>query len=403
LIRPHQILRPKCPYCGKLFLLANTPFACQSSPDLCQPTRDQIYATARGLSQVPLRPRVTQAPDRAERVSRFVKGPRMKRVVGSIGSVASALVPLAAVSCEGCGAQTRQRLCPHCSEELPDNVGTHDSFRVAVIGPPQSGKSHFIAAQAEYLERLLGPNLGMSIRPLGRTRLRVSNYFHRRIFDEQRVLPPTPRLAVSQEPSDPLVFELMVQQAGFAINLVYFDVSGEDCLDEAVLLRNGRHILDADAFIMAMPVNRTEATDIFANSTRRVFETLVAAAILSGRSAAALASTPFVVALTKVDRLAARGRLDSRLTDGVRHKGKVSTNFLRSANDLGRQLLASDPEGARLLQMLDLRLKRLACFPVSSLGADPDESGHIEMPHPHRIEEPLLWLLMASRLMRAEP
>lgn len=312
-------------------------------------------------------------------------------------------MPADAISCGGCGALSRQRLCPECHGELPDNVQTHESFRVAIVGPPQAGKSHLIAAQAEYLERILGPSLGVSVRPLGRTRRLVSERFHQRVCEERHTLAPTQRLMVSQEARDPLVFELTAERIGLAVNLVTFDISGEDCLEESALLRSGRHILDADAFMLLAPASPPETEALFDASVRWAFDTLVAAAAGSRRSGAELASTPFALVLTKVDRLAARGALDPRLTDGVRHEGVLSAGRLRTASDLAREMLARDEDGALLLQALDQRLKKLGCFAVSSLGADADEFGRLELHQPHRVEEPLLWLLAAARLVKVEP
>ena len=52
-----------------------------------------------------------------------------------------------------------------------------------------------------------------------------------------------------------------------------------------------------------------------------------------------------------------------------------------------------------LLSQLNMNYKTYALFAVSALGNTPDELGHIMYPIPHRIEDPLLWILYNLRII----
>jgi hypothetical protein len=396
------ILRPRCPACGKYLFLPQAPFACQSSSEICAPLSDPVYASERGLVAAPRRSRLTPPLDRLQSWRRkYSATPWLVRLLSVVSAMMDVLVPIAEVNCVGCGRPTRQRVCPHCHDELPDNIGTHDNLRIAIIGPPGAGKSHLLAAQAECLERLLGASLGMTVRPVGRTRQSLVNQARRRVFEQRRTLAPTHRLAIAQDVRDPLVYELTAERLGLMANLVLFDLSGEDCLDEKALVGNGRHIVDADAFLVLTPANPLDVADPIDSRTRDVIDTLFAAAARCGRPLNKLSRAPVALVVSKTDRLAARGVLDPRLSDGVRYQDRVRSDLLTSTMEHSRETLMKSETGALLVQSLELRFRNVGCFVVSGLGTEPDSSGHIVAVNPHRVEEPLLWLLKMSGLMRA--
>lgn len=400
-MRIHRILRPRCPSCGKPFLLAETPFACEASAEVCTPQPDAIYASARGLIEAPRRQRVTPPPRRAEVLLQKIRAPWARSAFSAAGAVFDTLAPAGEAKCAGCGCSTRQRLCPHCHDGLPDNIETHGCFRVVLIGPPGSGKTHLLAAQSEFLERVLGRRLGMTMRPIGRTRSVALDRFRQHVFEQRRALPPTPRLSDGPDVRDPFLFELTCERLGLRVNLVLFDISGHDWMDEAALVQGARHIFSADAFLLAAPASDAADGDLIDRRTRDAFDTFLAAAARCGHAPEALAQRPLALVITKADRLAMRNELDPRLTDGVHYDGDVSAENLRMTIASSRGTIQRSDFGSLLAHVLEQRAHRVGFFAVASLGSDPDGAGRIASLNPHRVEEPLLWLFSAAGYMRA--
>ncbi|WP_390633828.1 hypothetical protein [Oryzibacter oryziterrae] len=200
---------------------------------------------------------------------------------------------------------------------------------------------------------------------------------------------------------EPLVYELTAERYGLAVNLVLFDPSGEDCLDEKALVNHGRQIIDVDAFLIVAPANQPDAADTIDGRTRDVIETLIAAASRCGRPLRRLSHVPVALVIGKIDRLAVRGLLDPRLSDGVRHQDRVRFDLLDATMEHSRETLMKSEVGLELVQTLERRFRKVGCFAVSGLGVEPDADGHVVIVSPHRVEEPFLWLLKASGLVRA--
>lgn len=55
------------------------------------------------------------------------------------------------------------------------------------------------------------------------------------------------------------------------------------------------------------------------------------------------------------------------------------------------------------LKQLKMNYMNYSCFAVSALGMhnNPDGNGRINCPHPHRIEDPLLWIIMKQKIIKA--
>ncbi|WP_106399172.1 TRAFAC clade GTPase domain-containing protein [Actinocorallia populi] len=319
-----------------------------------------------------------------------------------LGTQAGAVLPPvfagrgARASCPDCGRESGRRVCPECHHELAPAYCDTPGRIVALVGAKNAGKSTYVAVLLHELRNRVGTELGTSLVACDdRTIERYKRDFARPLFDQQRLLPMTPSAVTA--PREPLVFSLSRRVRGRftsrteALTLVLFDTAGEDLRSREVRDLHLKYLEAADAIIfLADPLELTggaadsEPLDVLARVTEPLRQRY-------GLAPKDRLRVPAAMVLTKIDALELPRQSALRR---ARHRAGALDADDRAAADAEVRALLHGWGSGDLDRYLDQNYAEYQLFGVSALGgapsADKVAAGGVR---PHRVEDPLLWLL----------
>ena len=274
---------------------------------------------------------------------------------------------------------------------------------MALIGTKASGKSHFIAVVLHELEHRIGPSFGGSLMLLDdATRRRVDDDLKPRLYDAGVVLPATSSVVTSRAVSEPLVSRLTLGRDTHS-NLVFFDAAGEDLESLEILEREGRYITQSDGLVLLVdPLQIQAVRDDLEGSielppvSADVYQMIgrLAGLIREARGIPAKKpiEVPLAIAISKIDTL--RGLLSD--THPVftlpAHNGRFDAAIARSISESLRAETVAWL-GERVDTFLKSEFAHVAYFGVSALGENPVGGRLRNGVSPHRVEDPILWML----------
>lgn len=326
------------------------------------------------------------------------------------------------------------RECPRCRNLLPYRFELDTCFSIAMVGDAFSGKSHYLAA---LLHQLMGDEILQQekvrvrlwpINPLAKTRWKE---FHETLFENHGSLPGTARFAFATEKElaenysvrEPLIFRMeigyLAENVDSAINLVFYDISGEDIASETVIPLYGWPILEAQAIIYFADTLNMErvldelsklpdthpqlesASDMIKNKKRtRPHELLECILPVFKRynrlDARGKVNTPVAIMLSKsdiLDTIARRNKFGSaRFLQPGLSNGLVDLEDLRIVDSDVRTFLGQFGETG-LIQDREYYFTTASFFATSATGCAP-ENNHYASIKSRRCLDPLLWLLL---------
>ena len=322
-------------------------------------------------------------------------------------------------SCPGCGQPLSRRSCPECHALLPLGYCDQPSRIIALFGAIESGKSVFVTVLVTELRRWLHRELGVSMGAGDDyTARRYAELWDTLYGNERRTPDKTPEAAGPAQVR-PLVFTLSIPRTRWGrelherVTLVFFDTAGEDMSDEVRLSKYGAYLRVASGIVFVVDpgeftradrdlitpgIPRSDPGKTMGEQTikqltnwRREFQ--------NGEKAAL--AVPACLVVTKIDRLAASLSKDLVLQQVPQHRRGLNQADQEAVHDEVKGLLAY--WGSQLGQ-LESQYRRFACFAVSALGnstvLETDHRIGRPRPHvhpggvrPHRVIDPLLWLL----------
>ncbi|MFD0547235.1 hypothetical protein ACFQ1B_34700 [Streptomyces mexicanus] len=316
--------------------------------------------------------------------------------------------PLAGTAvCGGCGRATTRLCCTACGNRLPEGYLRTPGRLVALAGPVGSGKSTYIGVLVHELLHGLGAELDAALVPCDDdTMADYHERYERHLYDARHTVPKT----AEHDGGRPLVHRLARTRRGRwgrrheeVLTLVFLDTAGEHFASQERLETELRYLAAADAVIVLVdpldlpgaPLKDPGADGAPGRSGEVLVRVLNHLRSAHGVGGADKLRIPVAVALTKADLLWPHLPENSAL-HRTRRPGPVF-----DADDR----LAVHTELRALLRrwhehQLDLRLERLCAdhqlFALSTLGTPPlagGALGHGGLVRPHRVEDPLLWLL----------
>lgn len=281
---------------------------------------------------------------------------------------------------------------------------------LAVVGASGSSKSHFLPGMIweTSLMRTLSP-LGVTLRP-GQFTSSQLNYHVRQLYEEKRILPPTPPDAVA----GPFGYRLSIngQDEDIRYSLLLFDVGGEALSSIAriseqaafVLLAKGIVVLIDPHGVVSTLFDTTGVSDartldrerIIASAQVRDSITIVAD-VLEELWSVPMRQVPipvcFVVA--KADSLNWSydwGVETSRVVGGAREGRELRELLLESSDRVKNQF--ADFGGGLIVEEIDERFSReLVRFSAASVTSEMPEDGGWNSPVPVGISLTLLHVL----------
>ena len=378
-------LKTQCPFCGEEFNLSDALFFCSAHNDMSPPAGS--YPEAANGRYFPAEQR--RLPEIIKQSWGRFKLP--DPLIAHVERGLTVAMPVRSARCQ-CKRETAVRTCPHCRARLTANAETVRPLIVGLLGPSRVGKSHYIVAAVDLMRRGLAAELGIGWKPVGDTEGEYHRRFYKRVYEERWLLSNTPRLSVTAEARVPLIYELTFDSNARASNLALYDIAGYDAAREANLAKEARHLLAARGFMLFVGFVHSQAgVDQLNAEIITPFKALAGAlkARAGGRNRHAV---PLAVVVTKADILAAKGMLPERLAQAVSHTREVRMEEIEEASRLTRTMIAGWPVARDLPAMIEAQFANVRYFTVSSLGF-PAVKGQLETLQPHRVEEPLLWLV----------
>lgn len=318
--------------------------------------------------------------------------------------------------CPSCHGRTGIRLCPNCHSILPASF-TPASPMFGIVGVRGCGKTVMLSVLAGELTTSVGRRFDAAIDTVGRSALldRLAKVRGQLDVGGSLVLPPQTD-AFSRRETVPAVFEWQmdrrraIRTGGVSTILSFYDTSGEDLatLDRA---REQHYLAATDGLVLlldpfGLPANRDLALSrgVSPESLRDAPIQVLTAITTMLREAGRLKqgkkiTRPLAVVLAKIDAFYPEVPPD----DPIR---RVPTNRPvfdeQESLDLHHHIesLVAKWGGDDLLRHLRLNYTNYRFFVASALGAEPAsyEQGRASNKglRPHRVAEPLLWL-MADR------
>ena len=329
---------------------------------------------------------------------------------------------------------TEVRLCPYCHNTLPTGYGARDTLLISILGDARSGKSVYLTMLINELEN--NPDLASKLTFIGDTRVRdiFTEQYQTPLLKEHKLISSTKRKKIP-----PFAFNFWYQYKGpdgevleNNLDIIFYDIAGEDLRDEAAIRQNGFNIRDSAGLIfLADPTNFPTLRDLFRfsddvlidavppdNSNQAIFNTLYNYFIGLEKNKSQI---PFALAVSKADlfRYARFDYFDNRPENRVQHllidenhKDALNMRTTRALNTEVRELFAHVKEDALVNNALGC-FAHVSCFAFSSLGKKPAieqivdpktnetiETGHLDGPPlPFRVKDPFYWILMKRGLL----
>ncbi len=308
--------------------------------------------------------------------------------------------------CPECNKSTNKYVCPECHSELLPDVGQTDERIIAVIGGRSTGKSNYIATLVHRLRTAVSTTFNTGTIARGDMTSQRYNKSFRPLFDDKKVLPPTP--AGDAETKIPMVYRVRFNEhRNRAATLVLFDTAGEDMRSLDSMSREAKYITKSQGLIFLLDPLQIPAV-----------RTLLPADVVRG---AGVGTTPdeivsHLVGLFEKDRTWRRGqkiktpvaftlsKIDALLNvDGIidpgsslrhagGHLGYLNKSDVEAVHaEIAAYLYGWMSDGA-FEQLVNSYFEDYRFFGMSALGRTPNPDGTLDSIEPLRVEDPILWL-----------
>jgi hypothetical protein len=285
------------------------------------------------------------------------------------------------------------KMCPHCPppwsapRALPYTAGAQRSVMIGLLGGPQVGKTHYVVSLVRRLAAL-----GYSPHYVDDTTNDRFTRASERLFVNRASLPPTPTL----EPA--LIYT--VEGQGGSCTLALYDTAGELLGSGEDILEKTPYLKQADGLLFLVDprqcdvlASRLGGRPAAITADRIMTNLLNAFGRWLGQPRGGKFPIPLAVALTKADVLCEAELLPNGLlwNQPVFSEGFYDLHLHHSVDAVFGGLLSRYDKP--FFGDVTEKFQDYAFFGVSATGCDADESGRFPHVVPHRVEDPLLWLL----------
>ena len=327
--------------------------------------------------------------------------------------------------CPECGGKTNLRACPECHTALPSDFADSKSPMIGLVGSKGSGKTVLMTVLVKHLKDVVGKRYDAAVRlatdnPDGHQGLSDYQANREAPLYKERVLPPQTDQMAKRGHAAPLLLRWQQETSRLGRTSVrstllsFIDTAGEDLNDVSSALTL-KYLSVCDGLIVVL--------DPFALPGARARLNLPDAAI-NADDDAPLDVVNHITELLKVEHNVKRRRKIALPVAVV--FTKIDAFF--PALDRGNALMAAAPAVAayhsgdgqtvheHMLALLHewnaedidthmrLNYTDYRYFGVSALGAEPDyETNQVAAGgvRPHRVEDPVLWLLSKAGTVRS--
>lgn len=396
-----------CPYCFKEHAIGNVLFRCKNKR--CKLCQDKVLAEYSG------------------------KSVELNQIWFPANKEYKTSMPMNGI-CPECKEITTTRICPSCHNNLPTTIDCHQEKVIAIIGARDSGKSSFMAVLIKELKKRVISGFHGAMNFMDQESYEeYEERFGKYLYPVKpgaipRILPQTKTTFVGNTVigvNRPILCDLKLEKKNWfhekmiPYTFVFFDAAGEDFDDEGVMFTISKYISEAAGILFLLdPLQihqvRTQldesvikkASTIEPQSVSAVEEIIDRVAKLirakKGIKECEKITIPVAVAFSKLDAMKEILPSNSILLSRSPHieKGK----FVNHDADLVREEmigLLNEWGESEFLNHLHLNYMTYSFFACSAFGHSPDEEGRIGTLCPHRIEDPLLWIMKENKMIES--
>lgn len=335
--------------------------------------------------------------------------------------------------CPECKQKTHKMVCPSCHNPLPESTLAGRNMIISIVGSRDTGKSHFIGVIINELINRISVKFGGAMESFDDSMKRYEDNFGRRLYvDLQKLdLTQSSELNVDNGAYRPLIFTLnfkskiLFKEVVDSFTFVFFDTAGEDLNDLDTMSTVNKYICKSAGIIFLL-----DPTKIPAVANQLDDKTIAQASSVDMRLA-----TGSDDIMGRISKLIRRDK-DIKSTQLIKvpvaavfSKFDVIESIVRAGNP-GSTILTPSPhcsarafdlsdwhnvnteiqsllkgwDADSFMMQLEVNYKTYSYFTVSALGLNnnPREDRGIKIPNPHRIEDPLLWILKENGVIRSK-
>lgn len=309
--------------------------------------------------------------------------------------------------------------CPVCRKPVHKVVG--ENIIISIIGSRDSGKSHYIGVLIHEIMTGVARKFEWTVQPEEST-LKLYEMKFQRIYTTKQTLNLTDKNHDGYY--EPYIFYVTDKQ-GRTFTLTLFDTAGEDFESDDLMENSAKHAFHASGIIFLIDplkimnvyklLNQEVVTNSSSVSARRAFPNDVILSILSkslrnhyGIRENKKISVPLGVVLPKMDVVASYFQPHCACLFQSSHarRQKFVTAENRRVNTEIRKWLKNLHDGIvdSFMSQLEMNYAYYSYFGVSSLGMrnSPDHNGVFSTPRPHRVEDPILWVLKEKGIIQEQ-
>lgn len=329
------------------------------------------------------------------------------------------------VRCSLCNTETSTMVCPKCHNKIPGTSIDGEGIIISVIGSRDTGKSHFIGVLVNELQNRVSVALGGGLMPFEDTMERYKKDFYNRLYESKQKLDMT-KTAMNQR-RVPLIFTLQMpaKKSLFSkadtqnVTLVFYDTAGEDLKKDELVNTYGKYIAKSDGIIFLVdPLQAPTVVNQLNEKSRKQASSVEWQLVPRSDEVMARVSKlirdnnnirgnkkikiPVAVVFSKYDMINQIIPEGMKVADQSPHCAQRAFDIAdcRTVNNEIKSLLQEWDESSFVSQ-IELNYADVSFFAVSSLGLEncPKEDGTIDRPRPHRIEDPVLWILKEKSII----
>jgi len=327
---------------------------------------------------------------------------------------ASQNTPKGPPTCSECGEAMSLRVCPDCGFEVDAEEMRRGFLSVSILGNGGCGKSNYLAVLIDQLRGEMCKVYGCTLYPTGGDR--TMNYYEREyrrpLYDQGVCVSST-----LQEDLNPLTYTLLfdeqVGQTSKSVGLAFYDSCGAKLENQQEMAALGRRLYTSGGILLLvdpsqLPTIRAARkaknlsilpSDAQALLLRTVH--LVRAGLAIGQTEMKI-DIPIAVCLTKLDTLIPHLNPASFVGAPSRSLRKAMLNRADvSSCNLEMMALFESWGAGEFVRHVRSQFSSFCFFGLSSLGCEPGNQNEVARVTPHRVLDPLLWLLWQGKILRA--
>lgn len=331
--------------------------------------------------------------------------------------------------CPECGSFTYAVVCPSCHNKLPESTLLGKDMIISIVGSRDTGKSHFVGVIINELIERISIKFGGAMEGFDDTMTRYKSGAYQKLYMDMQKLDLT-KSSVQDANNGayrPLIFTLKLRHKTLfkeqidSFTLVFFDTAGEDLNDEDTMSTVNKYICKSSGIIflldpMQFPVVRNQLDENIVSRASSVdwkqatraddIMTRVSKLIRNDKHMKneAKINIPVAAVFSKFDAIVSLIPEGSTILETSPHCDEKKfdlADWHNVDNEIRSLLIEWGAES--FISQIDLNYTNYSYFAVSALGMDnnPKEDRRIDRPRPHRIEDPLLWILKENGVIKS--